>query len=164
VRSRDSLGNTSTWSASTSSTQDAAAPAGGSFTINNNATHTSGTAVTLTTTCATDAGVGGVEVAYGNTSNPTNRTSCSASMAHTLTAGDGTKTVYMRFRDSLGNTSTQTTDTIILDTAAPTVPTMVVEPAYTVGTTNTVASSVATDAGVGGVEYEFCRNTTNVTA
>jgi len=54
----------------------------------------------------------------------------------------------MQFRDSLGNTSAETTDTIILDTAAPTVPTMTAEPAYTSGTTNTVASSVATDAGV----------------
>jgi hypothetical protein len=164
VRSRDSVGNTSVWSASTSSTQDNAAPTGGSFTINNNATHTSGTAVTLTTTCATDAGVGGVEVAYGNTSNPTNWTVCSVSIAHTMTAGDGTKTVYMRWRDSLGNTSADTTDTIVLDQTAPTVPSMVAEPAFTQGTSNTVASTTATDAGVGGVQYEFCRNTTNSTS
>ena len=65
-----------------------------------------------------------------------------------MTAGDGTKTVYMQFRDSLGNTSAETTDTIVLDTAAPTVPTMTAEPAFTVGTTNTVGSTTATDAGV----------------
>jgi hypothetical protein len=57
VRARDSLLNTTVWSASTSSTQDASAPTGGSFTVNTGATHTSGTAVVLTTTCATDAGV-----------------------------------------------------------------------------------------------------------
>ncbi len=125
--------------------------------------HTSGTAVTLTTTCATDAGVGAVQVAYGNTSNPTNRTSCSTSIAHTLSAGDGTKTVYMRWRDGLGNTSAEVTDTIILDQTAPTGASMTAEPAYTSGTSNTVASSTATDAGVGGVQYEFCRNTTNST-
>jgi hypothetical protein len=164
VRSKDSLNNISAWSASTSSTQDNAAPTGGSFTINAGAANTSGTAVSLTTTCATDAGVGGVQVAYGNTTSPTNWTTCSATLAHTLSAGDGTKTVYMRFRDSFGNVSTETTDTIILDTAAPTVPTMTAEPAYTAGTSNAVASSVATDAGVGGVQYEFCRNTTNSTS
>jgi hypothetical protein len=64
----------------------------------------------------------------------------------------------------LGNTSTETTDTIVLDTAAPTVPNMIAEPAYTAGTSNAVASSVATDTGVGGVQYEFCRNTTNSTS
>jgi hypothetical protein len=164
VRSKDSLNNISAWSASASSTQDNAAPTGGTFTINAGAANTSGTAATLTTTCATDAGVGGVEVAYGNVTGPTNWTSCSVSIAHTLVAGDGTKTVYMRFRDSFGNVSTETTDTIVLDTAAPTVPTMTAEPAYTAGTSNVVASSVATDAGVGGVQYEFCRNTTNSTS
>jgi len=140
------LGNISAWSASTSSTQDTAAPTGGSFTINAGAANTSGTAVTLTTTCATDAGVGGVQVAYGNTTNPTNWTGCSASIAHTLTTVDATKTVYMLFRDSLGNVSAETTDTIVLDTAAPTVPTMTAEPTYTSGTSNTVTSTVATDA------------------
>jgi hypothetical protein len=120
--------------------------------------------VTLTTTCATDAGVGGVEVAYGNASNPTNWTICSANIAHTLPSGDGTKTVYMRWRDSLGNTSAETTDTIILDQTAPTVPTMTAEPVFTQGTSNAVASTTATDTGVGGVQYEFCRNTTNSTS
>ena len=60
--------------------------------------------------------------------------------------------------------STDTTDTIVLDQTAPSGATMITEPTYTVGLTNTVASSVATDAGVGGVQYEYCRNTTNVTA
>ena len=60
--------NTSVWSASTNSTQDNAAPISGAFTINNNAAATNNTSVTLNTTCATDAGVGGVQVAYGNTS------------------------------------------------------------------------------------------------
>jgi hypothetical protein len=41
-------------------------------------------------------------------------------MAHTLSTGDGTKTVYMRFKDSLGNSSADSTDTITLDTTLPT--------------------------------------------
>ena len=75
--------------------------------------------MTLNTTCATDSGIGGVQVAYGTGANPTNWTTCSASMALTLPSGDGTKTVYMRFRDSLTNTTSDLTDTIILDTTAP---------------------------------------------
>jgi hypothetical protein len=42
-------------------------------------------------------------------------------MNHTLTAGDGTKTIYMKFRDCLTNTTTNITGTIILDTTAPTI-------------------------------------------
>ncbi len=41
VRAKDSLQNTTAWSASTSSTQDNLAPSGGNFTINNDATGTS---------------------------------------------------------------------------------------------------------------------------
>jgi hypothetical protein len=52
----------------------------------------------------------------------------------------------------------------LFDTTAPTVPTMTAEPAYTVGTSNSIASTGAVDAGVKCVEYEFCRNTTNSTA
>ena len=89
--------------------------------INNNATGTNSTSVTLNTTCANDgAGVGGVQVAYGTGTNPTNWTACSSSIPFTLPSGDGTKTVYMRFRDSLTNTTTNVTDTILLDQTAPT--------------------------------------------
>ena len=42
---------------------------------------------------------------------------------------------------------------------------MVAEPAFTTGTANTVTSTVASDGvGIGGVEYQFCRNTTNSTS
>lgn len=51
----------------------------------------------------------------------------------------------------------------LFDTTAPNVPAMTVEPAYTIGTTNVVASTTVTDAGVKCVEYEFCRNTINST-
>jgi hypothetical protein len=40
-------------------------------------------------------------------------------MAWTLSAGDGTKTVYVQFRDSSGNHSFVQSDDIILDTTAP---------------------------------------------
>ena len=100
---------------------DQTAPTGGTFTINNNATGTNSTSVTLNTTCASDgAGVGGVQVAYGTGANPSNWTACSSSIPLTLPSGDGTKTVYMRFRDSLTNTTTTVTDTILLDQTAPT--------------------------------------------
>ena len=59
-------------------------------------------------------------MAYGDSANPTNWETCVASKSWTLPTGDGTKTVYMRFRDGGGNTTSDTTDTISLDTTGPT--------------------------------------------
>ena len=39
----------------------------------------------------------------------------------TLTSGDGTKTVYAQYQDVAGNWSTAATDTIVLDTTAPSI-------------------------------------------
>ena len=112
-------GNDSIATISNYFTIDNTAPTGGGFSINGGATYTTGTAVTLNTTCATDALIWWVQVAYGNTASPTNWTTCSSSISWTLTAGDATKTVYMRFRDSLWNVTSDITHTIIYDTTAP---------------------------------------------
>ena len=102
-------------------TVDNTAPAWWSFTINNGDIYTSSTSVTLNTTCAVDWLIWWVQVAFWNTASPTNRQSCTTSLSHTLTAWDASKTVYMRFKDSLWNTTSDTTDTITLDASAPTV-------------------------------------------
>ena len=99
---------------------DITAPTWWVFNINNNAEYTNSTAVILKTTCATDTWVWAVEVAYGNTTNPDNWTDCSSEINWTLTSWDGEKTVYMKFKDGLWNESAEITDTIILDTTAPT--------------------------------------------
>jgi hypothetical protein len=64
-----------------------------------------------------------------------------------LTSGDGTKTVYAVFKDSLGNVSAQTTDTIILDMTAPTNGTISINTAasYTRSTSVYVTWSSASD-------------------
>ena len=79
--------------------------------------------MTLNITCPTDAGIGGtVQMAFGNTASPNaNRQTCTSSTGHTLTAGDGTKTVYMAFRDSFGNITSDYIESIILDTTTGTI-------------------------------------------
>ena len=97
---------------------DNSAPAGGSFTINSNATYTNSTAATLNITCPTDQWAT-IQMAFGNTAAPTNWTNCSASQAQALLTGDGSKTVYVRFKDGGSNTTTDITKTITLDTTPP---------------------------------------------
>jgi hypothetical protein len=46
-----------------------------------------------------------------------------ATAQYTVPVGDGTKTVYARFTDAAGNVSTVVSDSIILDTVAPSAPT-----------------------------------------
>jgi hypothetical protein len=55
-----------------------------------------------------------------NTTTCTSWTAFAATKTWTLTTGNGTKTVYVKFRDKWGNTNTLPyTDTIILDATAP---------------------------------------------
>jgi hypothetical protein len=93
---------------------DTTAPTGGSFTIDNDAAEAVSTSVTLNVTCPTDSWAT-VQMAYGNTASPTNWATCAATASHTLTAGNGAKTVYMRFRDGGLNATSDTTDTITLN-------------------------------------------------
>lgn len=96
---------------------DITPPTWWSFTINNNAETTNTTAVTLNIICPTDVS-SPVEVAFWNTTNPTNWETCTTTKSHTLTSWDGTKTVYMRFRDSVGNVTSDVSDGISLSTCS----------------------------------------------
>lgn len=96
---------------------DITAPTGWSFTINWWATTTNSTNVTLNITCPTDiAGSNPIQVAYWNTSNPTNWTNCTSSISHTLTSWDESKTIYVRFRDNEENTTNDLSRNITLNT------------------------------------------------
>lgn len=79
---------------------DITPPTWWSFTINSWAASTSSANVTLNITCPVDSTIAqSIQVAYWNTSNPTNWVNCTSSLSHTLTTGSGTKNVYVRFRD-----------------------------------------------------------------
>ena len=124
VKYRDAALNESTC-VSDSITHDTTAPMANSITINSGAALTSGTAVTLAldATGATEmyvtntagCGAGGAWQAY------------STSRAWTVATGDGTKTVYVRFRNAALINSTCISDTITLDTTAPGTPTISIE-------------------------------------
>ncbi|MBI5233073.1 MAG: hypothetical protein HY880_01825, partial [Deltaproteobacteria bacterium] len=117
---RDAAGNDSSTYNDTI-TLDTTAPTG-SVIIDSNATYTASTSVTLALTCA-DATSGCSEMRFSNStdfSGSSWEAYSTSRLAWILTSGDGTKTVYAQFRDALNNASGSYTDTIILDTTAPT--------------------------------------------
>lgn len=99
---------------------DTVAPSG-SININSGNTYTNTRSVTLSITVS-DATSGVSEMQVSNYSNFSGASweSVQATKSFTLTSGDGTKTVYIRFKDNAGNVSVSYSDTIILDTVDPT--------------------------------------------
>jgi len=85
--------------------------------INGGATYTTSTSVTLTLS-ATNA----YECAYSNDNSAwSGWESYGTSRSWSLTTGDGTKTVYYNCRNTLGTESGATSDSIVLDTTAPSI-------------------------------------------
>ncbi|MEK6837896.1 MAG: fibronectin type III domain-containing protein, partial [Nanoarchaeota archaeon] len=97
-----------------------------------------------------------------------NTNSCSSwetyatSKAWTLTSGDGTKTVYVWFKDSVGNANTSPySDLIILDTTAPSDGTLT---AVAQNASNSLSWSGFTDSTSGVAGYKLVYSTSSVPA
>ena len=111
-------------------------PPTGSIVINGGAEATKSTSATLTLTASEDGG-GAIQMCISNTTSCTSWSAFAATKSWTLLAGSGTKTVYVWFRDQWGNTNpTPYSDTIILDTTAPTNGTVTATPGNTQVTVN----------------------------
>jgi hypothetical protein len=116
--------NTATFTAIVAAPADATAPTG-SVAVNGNATYTNSTAVSLDLAATDAVGVTAYRVANGSDCSSalwqavSSTTSFNQTVAHTLTPGDGTKTVCAQYKDAGGNISTTATDSIVLDTTAP---------------------------------------------
>ncbi len=96
---------------------DTVAPSG-SVLINAGSAWTNSTAVTLAPSATDAVGVTQMQFSNDNVTWSTWETYSAATKNWTLVAGNGTKTVYARYRDAAGNVST-TNDTIGLDATAP---------------------------------------------
>ena len=113
----------------TSTSNDTTKPTG-SITINSGASYTKSTTVTLSLTARDSIGVTGyylstssTKPSSGNTgwTSISSTTSYSSDVSYTLSSGDGSKTVYVWYKDTAGNVSDTVSDSITLDTTAPTV-------------------------------------------
>lgn len=100
-------------------TQAADAAPSGSLSIAAGASGTKTTAVTLTL-AASDSTGGVASMCVSNSSTCSTWETYATSKAWTLSSSSGTKTVYAWFKDGYGNVSSATSDTIVLDTKAPT--------------------------------------------
>jgi len=108
---------------------DSAAPTG-SIKINSNAAFTNSTSVKLSLSASDSSGV--AQMCISNTTSCSTWEAYSKSKNWSLPSGDGTKTVYIWFKDRVGNTNvTPFTDQITLDTVPPTNPTTVTSSSHT---------------------------------
>ncbi len=108
-------------------TLDSTAPSC-SISINNGAAYTKNTYATLSLSATDTAGVTGYNLSTNATTpsatgagwvSITSTTSYTANVAHTLSSGDGSKTVYVWYKDAAGNVSNAASDSITLDMTVP---------------------------------------------
>lgn len=102
-------------------TLDTLAPSGLSILINDGATYTTSTAVTLKIALE-DAAITGYQMKIWGidgaaTEDKASWQTFAKTKAVNVTSGDGLKTIYVKVRDDVGNESAAASDTITLDTA-----------------------------------------------
>ena len=137
-------------------------PPTGSITINDDATYTTSTSVTLTLS-ASDPESGVSQMRFSNNATTwTGWETYATSKDWTLTSGDGTKTVYVEYKNGAG-LSSQYSDDIILDTTPPTGSITINDGAtYTASTSVTLTLS-ASDPESGVSQMRFSNNATTWT-
>jgi hypothetical protein len=150
VQFKDNAGNPSTaWTIWDGITLDTTPPTG-SITINSGATYTTTTSVTLSLTYA-DATSGVRQVRYSNDGVWDSEVweGPSSSKSWSLTPGDGTKTVYYQVKDNAGLTSVTYSDTIVLDTVAPTGSVVINDGAASTSSASVTLTLTHSDSGSG---------------
>jgi hypothetical protein len=151
---RDAAGNVSTTATDTISL-DTAAPTG-SLSIAGGASYVATTSVTLTPSASDGSGSGVTDMRFSNDgSNWSAWETYGSSKSWTLSTGDGTKTVYAQYRDTAANVSSSKTDTIGLDTTAPTGSIVIAGGATWTPSVNVTLTLSATDAGIGVADMRF---------
>jgi Chitobiase/beta-hexosaminidase C-terminal domain len=130
---------------------DTTAPTG-TITINAGAAATNSTAATLTLACSDTNGCSLMQFSNDNITWFSSET-YATSKAWPLTTVDGTKTVYVKYKDTSGNWSVVINDTIILDTAVPATSAAPVGGTYTGAQSVTLTCSDGTGSGCDKIYY-----------
>jgi hypothetical protein len=148
ARARDAAGN-NTVASNIAVTVDNQAPTGNVL-INGGAAVTNSRNATLTLS-ATDALSSVTQMRFSNTGiSYSTAEPYGTAKAWTLSTGTGTKTVYVQFKDALGNWSGAFTDTIVYDTSAPTISAVV---SSNVTTNSATINWITNEPATSQVEY-----------
>ncbi len=122
-------------------------PPNGTVTINGGALYTSSPSVTLTFTCSDNSATGCVQMQLSNDNiNWSTPVAYVNAKIWPLTSGDGSKSVYARFRDAAGNWSGASSNSIVLDSKAPVT---TASPAGGISGANVTIALTCNDAGSG---------------
>lgn len=156
---------------------DTAGPVSPTISVNGGATYTTSTSATLTLS-ASDAASGMADMMISENSDFSGASweAYATSKSFTLSSSDGTKTVYVKFRDNAGNESATVSDAIVYDATAPS-GTFTIESGnvYTTSTSVTLDISasdatsglyqmqVSEDSGFSGAVWESYAATKSVT-
>ncbi|MCF6147594.1 MAG: hypothetical protein E3K37_02940 [Candidatus Kuenenia sp.] len=146
-------------------TIDSSAPSG-SIAINDGDIYTKTTSVTLNLSATDNTGVTGYYLSTSSTTpassdsswiSVSSITSYSTSVSYTLSSGDGSKTVYVWYKDAAGNVSDSASASITLDATAPTVSITSPTPDATYSTTSSAidlgGSALDSTSGVSSVAW-----------
>ena len=137
----------------------------GSININSGTAYTKSTNVTLNLSAMDNVGVTGYYLSTSSTvplatatgwTAVTSTTSYNANVSYTLSSGDGSKTVYVWYKDAAGNVSATASDSITLDTTAPAI-------TITSPTSNSTYSTVSGTISLGGSASDSTSGINNVT-
>ena len=143
---------------------DTEAPTG-SISINSNATYINSSTVTLSLSATDNLGVTGYYLSTSSSTpaasdtdwtSVTSTNSYSSNVSYTLSSGDGNKTVYIWYKDNSGNVSSISSDSIILDTTAPTI-------TITSPTSNTIYTVTSSVIAIGGNASDSISGLSSVT-
>ena len=142
---------------------DTTAPSG-VININSNASYTNSTNISLSLSATDTTGVTAYylssynlapEASASGWTSVTSNASYSGTISYTLSAGDGTKAIYCWYKDEAGNVSETVSDSITLDSAAPTVTISSPTSGLTLSGSVTVSVTATDSSGITGVSFKL---------
>ena len=137
-------------------------PPTGTININNSAAYTNTQSVTLALSCTPYNGGTCTQMQFSNDNVTWSAlVTYAATKVWDLTSGDGTKTVYAKFKDNAGNWSIVYSDTISLDTVPPQCSVVINNSATYTSTAAVTLSLSAVDPNPGSGLSQMCVNYTN---
>lgn len=127
----------------------------GTFKINNDAAYTNSTSVNFNFS-SVSADITQLEIRNGTVGSFQSPVAYANPYAYTLTVGDGTKTISVRFTDSAGNQNSGIiSDNIILDTTVPTVSANDASDSWRTANLTITLSALDSGSGLNNVRYNW---------